>query len=276
LQIVEIESPDDPRIADYRDVRDGQKRDAEGLFLVEGRLNVKRLLCSRFVARSVFVSRPALVALDAALQRCTGPVFVAEPALLKRVVGYDIHRGCLAAAERRPVEPLATALERERETRGPQLWVAIEGVANPENVGGIFRNALAFGAGRLVLGPRCADPLYRKSVRVSMGAALRVPFATGPGGSATVQQLGDAGFFVVALSTSRDAMPLEACSPPSQRVALLLGSEAEGLPPQVLAAADARVTIPMAPGIDSLNAATAAGIALHRFARALGRLAGTS
>jgi len=274
LRTVPIESASDPRVADYRDVREADLRVADGLFVVEGRLNVKRLLCgSRFRTRSVFVNRAALAALRAPLERFAGTVFVAEPAVLAQVVGYEMHRGCLAVAERGGREPLASALAGAETGSGARLWLGLEGVANPENVGGSFRNALAFGADRVLIGPRCADPLYRKSVRVSMGAALRIPFVAADGLARTAAALRAAGFCVTALCTARNALPLHDFSPPSQRIALWVGSEGEGLPAEALAAADVRLTIPMAPGVDSLNAATAAGIALHQLARQLGYLA---
>jgi tRNA G18 (ribose-2'-O)-methylase SpoU len=271
---VAIESARDPRVAGYRDVREADLRAAEGLFVVEGRLNVKRLLCgSRFRPRSVFVSRAALAALRTPLARFPGPVFVAEPALLAEVVGYDMHRGCLALAERAPVESLESVLARERDARGAHLWLGLDGVANPENVGGGFRNALAFGADRVLVGPRCADPLYRKSVRVSMGASLRLPFASTDGLERAAAALRAAGFCVVALCTARDALPLHDFSPAGRRVALFVGPEDAGLPAGALAAADLRLTIPMAGGVDSLNVATAAGIALCQLGRQLGRVA---
>jgi tRNA G18 (ribose-2'-O)-methylase SpoU len=275
LRVIGIESPDDPRVADYRDVREAELRAADGLFVVEGRLNVKRLLCgSRFRTRSVFVNRAALAALGAPLARFTGTVFLAESSLLARVVGYDMHRGCLAVAERGSPEALDTALARAQRGSGARLWLGLEGVANPENVGGSFRNALAFGAERLLIGPRCADPLYRKSVRVSMGASLHLPFASAGGVAQSAGPLRAAGFCVAALCTDCDALALHDFVPPSPRVALWVGAEDEGLPAQARAAADVRLTIPMTGGVDSLNAATAAGIALCQLGRQLGHLVG--
>lgn len=272
MRSVAIESADDPRVRDYRDVREADLRGSEGLFVVEGRLNVKRLLCgSRFATRSVFVNRAALSALRAPLERFPGTVYVAESPVLSRVVGYAMHRGCLAVGERGRLDPLAAVLARE--PAGARLWLGLEGLANPENVGGAFRNALAFGADRLLIGPRCADPLYRKSLRVSMGAALRVPFASAPGLAGAAPTLRAAGFQLVALCTARDALPLHEFAPSGGRCALWLGCEESGLSAEALAAADVRLTIPMAGGVDSLNAATAAGIALHQLGRQLGRLA---
>ena len=270
MHVVPIESSRDPRVAGYRDLREADLRDGDGVFIVEGRLNVKRLLCgSRFSARSVFLTPTALVALRPALARCAaGPsVFVAEAPVLKEVVGFDMHRGCVAIAERGCTDSLEDVLARVEPIRGPRLWVPLERVGNPENVGGIFRNALAFGADLLLLASHCADPLYRKSVRVSMGAALRVPFARVPEAGTAARRLRAAGFCVIALTADRNAPPLHAFVPPSERLVLWLGSEGEGLAEATLREADGCFTIPMAAGIDSLNAATASGIALHHLAR---------
>jgi tRNA G18 (ribose-2'-O)-methylase SpoU len=273
MRIVEIASADDPRVEDYRHLRDADLRAHAGLFVAEGRLNVVRLLRgSPHRTRSVFVTPAGLAGVRGDLEALDDdvPVFLAERAVLYQVVGYPMHRGCLAAGERSPGIGLEAALARE--VAGPRLWLALEDVTNPDNVGGIFRNALAFGVEHLLLSPHCADPLYRKSIRVSMGAALRLPFANAPGWPAEVERLREAGFLVLALDAARDARDIARVGvPPGARgVALLVGNEGRGLSPAALAQADARVTIPMARGVDSLNAGTASGIALHRIASALG------
>ena len=145
--------------------------------------------------------------------------------------------------------------------------VVLEGIANPDNMGGIFRNAAAFGAAGVVIGPGCCDPLYRKAIRVSMGAALTVPFAeAGPEWPRGVEELRQAGFRVLALTPAAGAVDVAAAAAAAGgRVALLAGSEGEGLTEAAMALSDLRVRIPLAPGTDSLNVATAVGIALHRF-----------
>jgi tRNA G18 (ribose-2'-O)-methylase SpoU len=267
-----IESLDDPRVAPYRNARDADLRGG-ALFLAEGRLNVKRLLGSpRFRAHSVFVTPAGLAGIRDALERAPAatPIYVASQQLMNGVVGYAMHRGCLAAGERGPEPGLASLFDAVG--RPPRLTVVLEDLTNPENVGGIFRNALAFGAGAVLLTARGVDPLYRKSIRVSMGASLRVPFARAERWPDALRALRDAGVCCVGLDASRSALPLAELSlPPGARgVALVVGGEGGGLSPAARAELHACVTIPMAPGIDSLNAATATGIALHQIAGMLG------
>jgi tRNA G18 (ribose-2'-O)-methylase SpoU len=176
--------------------------------------------------------------------------------------GYNIHRGCLAIAERPPGKSLDDLL------RSTGLLVVLEGVANADNVGGVFRNAAAFGAGAVILSPTCCDPFYRKAIRTSMGATLSVPFVWLDQWPAPLAALGRAGFTLVALtlrepSESLDAFAAMRPAGPG-KLALVLGAEGSGLSAAVEAMADSRVRIPMRPEVDSLNLAVAAGIALHR------------
>jgi tRNA G18 (ribose-2'-O)-methylase SpoU len=270
MQPVRVESLEDPRLSAYRNVRDADLRGGAS-FLAEGRLNVRRLLtASRFRTRSVFVTEAGLAGIRDTLERSGAgtPVYLASQQLMNRVVGYAMHRGCLAEGERGP-EPGFEALQGAA-GYPPRLCVALEDVTNAENVGAIFRNALAFGAGGVLLSPRCVDPLYRRSIRVSMGATLRVPFARAQAWPSELSRLRAAGLFVVALAT-RGAPPLSALRlpPPARGAALVVGSEGEGLSEAARAEADACVSIPMSAGIDSLNAATATGIALHALAERL-------
>jgi tRNA G18 (ribose-2'-O)-methylase SpoU len=261
---VEIESFDDPRVDAYRNVRDADLRARDGLFLTEGRLNVKRLITgSRFRTRSVLVTETALRAIEPALERLepSTPVYLATQALVAEVVGYAMHRGCLAVGERGAEPGLAHFLAHAE----PRTLLVLEDVSNPENVGAVFRNALALGADGVVLTRRCVDPLYRRTIRVSMGASLRLGYARAESGSAALAALRGAGFTNVALTPARDAAPLERERTAPQRLALWLGSEGDGLSPEVLAGIDRRVTIPMASDADSLNVATASAIALHHF-----------
>jgi tRNA G18 (ribose-2'-O)-methylase SpoU len=271
VRVEEIQSLDDPRVADYRNVKDAELLANSNLFMTEGRLGVRRLISdSRFRARSVFVTRAALAGLSDVLPKLgdEARIYLASQALLNEVVGYKMHRGCLAAAERGV--PLSADEILARCATGRRLLVVLEDLTNPDNVGSVFRNARAFGVDGILLTPRCTDPLYRKAVRVSMGATLQLPFARVGSCEPAFEALRAAGFAVVALTPDAKAEPLDeaarrlACA---QRVALALGTEAEGLSPAALAAADVRACIAMAPGVDSLNVATASGIALHRFAR---------
>jgi tRNA G18 (ribose-2'-O)-methylase SpoU len=269
MRVEPIERLDDPRVADYRNVRDADLRVTSGAFLAEGRLNVERLLASRrYRARSVFVTAAALRGIEDSLARLGDetPVYLASQVLMNEIVGYRMHRGCLAAGERGREPALASLLDGL--APGPRCVLVLEDVSNPDNVGAIFRNALAFGADAAVLTAHCADPLYRKAVRVSMGATLRVPFARAPDAAPALRQLHARDFATLALSAQRDAQPLAVLAPPPERVALLLGAEGHGLSSAAAAVAERCVTIPMAAGIDSLNVATATGIALHQLFQA--------
>jgi len=232
--------------------------------VVESRLCVRRLIsAAHFSVCSVLVTETALVALGDAFSQLgeDTPVYVADSTLLEKLVGYNLHRGCIALAWRGPERSLDEILDSP-----PRLLVGLERVANPENVGNVFRNAMAFGADAVLLSRDCADPLYRKAVRVSMGGALLTPFAYLDSWPNAIERLRAAGYATVALSTEARAIDLAALdgeTVASQRIALILGAESEGLDEATLAAVDWKVRIPMASGVDSLNVATAAGIALH-------------
>jgi tRNA G18 (ribose-2'-O)-methylase SpoU len=174
------------------------------------------------------------------------------------VVGFHLNRGVLAVADRAAPPDVAALLRRAR------LVAVLEGVNDHENLGALFRNAAALGVDAVLLGPRCSDPLYRRSVRVSMGHVLRVPFAELPGSwPASLDIVRAAGLRVAALTPAAEAQPLATAALAGQRVAVLLGAEGPGLTAEALAAADLRVRIPMATGVDSLNVATAAAVAFH-------------
>jgi len=259
-----IEDVDDPRVAAYRAVKSGGAMAAGGTFLCEGRHVVRRLLSSRYPVRSVLLTPRAHADLDDALRaRPATPVFVASPALIQTIVGFKFHRGCLALGERggaaEPAEIIAPA--------GPRLLLGLEELADPDNVGAVFRTAAAFGAAGVLLSPGCADPLYRKAIRVAMGATLTTPFARIETRAAVVA-MREAGYTVVALTPDRLAEDIATVTgrETPRRLGVLLGSEGSGLHPDTLAAADLRVRIGMASGVDSLNVTTACGIALHRLA----------
>jgi tRNA G18 (ribose-2'-O)-methylase SpoU len=207
----------------------------------------------------VLVSEPALAALADALDAAT-PVYVASQEVIRGVVGFNFHRGAIAIGERGPGLSLGDVL-----AGAPRTVLVCERLSNPDNMGGVFRNAMAFGADAVVLSPGSADPLYRKVIRVAIGGSLVVPFARAERWPDALARLRGAGLSVVALTTrgGRDLATLE----PPARAALLVGSEGEGLTDAALAHADLRATIAMAPGVDSLNVAVACGIALWRLAR---------
>jgi len=247
---------DDPRLGDYRDLRSAGRE----TFVVEGRLLVQKLLGSRFRLRSILATESALADLDGAATPRGGDVcvYLAKGGTIQQIVGFAFHGGCLAVAERGDPLGLDELLPDAR------LLVALEGVTNPDNVGGVFRNAAAFGAHGVVLGPCCGDPLYPKAARVAMGGSLQVPFAHAPDWPAALARLKAAGFTLVALTPDAGAVELEAVRAP-ERVALLLGAEGEGSSAGTRTVADVVATIGMAARADSLNVATASGIALHRF-----------
>jgi tRNA G18 (ribose-2'-O)-methylase SpoU len=259
-----IDSADDPRVADYRGVSDPALLRSRNLFIAEGRIVVSRLIeDGRWILRSVLVSDAARRDLEPTLAAVAGrvPIFVCEASDFLGITGHDIHRGCLALVERPPALPL------EDVVLAACLAVVLEGVGNADNVGGVFRNAAAFGADAVLLSPTCCDPLYRKAVRTSMGATLQVPFARAgeaqwPG---VLGRVRDEGFTLVALSPRDPAETLDAFAarPRSSRLALIVGTEGAGLTPAVEAAADCRVRIPASGAVDSLNLAVAVGIALY-------------
>jgi tRNA G18 (ribose-2'-O)-methylase SpoU len=256
-----VRDVDDPRLADYRELRDGERRRREGTFVVESRQVVRRLLASRFRTRSVLATEAAAEDLRDVLADGL-PVYVAPEAVLQGVVGFKFHRGCVAIGERGADVALDGVLEA-------RLLVVLEGVNNPDNVGGVFRNAMAFGAGGVLLSPGCSDPLYRKAIRVSMGGTLVVPFAHAAPWPDALARLGERGFTIVALAPDGDVPigQLGATRFLPERVALLLGAEGDGVSAAARAAADVVVSIPMAGPHHSLNVATASGIALHGLAR---------
>jgi tRNA G18 (ribose-2'-O)-methylase SpoU len=226
-------------------------------FAVESREVVRRLLVERtFRLRSVLVTERALDTFRDLLDDTT-IVYLAANELIHGVVGLNFHRGCMGIAERGTPRTLDDLL-----AAAPRTVVVCEQLSNPDNVGGVFRTAMAFGAGAIVLSRGSADPLSRKVVRVSLGGSLRVPFAEQVPWPATLDRLRADGFTVVALTT-RDGADIGTIPPPS-RLALLVGTEGEGLTADAIAKADVRATIPMVAGVDSLNAIVACGIALHR------------
>lgn len=259
MRVERIADADDPRLADYRDLQDGALRVRRGCFIVESRQVVRTLLtASPFRARSVLLTEAALDDLHDALGGEV-PVYVARDVTIRGVVGFDFHRGCLAAGERTADVPLDALL-------AARVLLVLERMTNPDNLGAVFRSAMAFGVGGVVLSPGSADPLYRKAIRVSMGGTLRVPFARPDDWPAALARLRPARFTMVALAphATRDIAALAVDRLREGRVALLLGAEGDGLGPIARAAADVEVAIRMAPGADSLNVATAAAIALHR------------
>ena len=263
MPIVHVPDLEDPCVAPYRNVTDAHLLRDHGLFIAEGRLVVRALLTqSGLRARSVLVTPAALESIaDLTQQLSRVPFLVVAQKAMNELVGFNIHRGCLALGER----PVDRTLHALLTARTPRL-VVLENVSNADNVGGIFRCAAAFGAVGVVLGPHCCDPLYRKAIRTSVGASLFVPFAPSGPWPEAVGRLRSAGYRIAALTPAGDApsidetaRSLRACP----QLAVLAGSEGAGLTGEALASADVRVRIPIDPSVDSLNVSVAVGIALH-------------
>jgi tRNA G18 (ribose-2'-O)-methylase SpoU len=255
---VKVDSIDDPRVSAYRHIAEPDRLLELGVFVAEGRLVVRRLIDLRhWEIDSLLLTRNAVDALIDVLPNTTAPVYLIDQEVMNGVAGFNIHRGCLAMVKR---PPLTT---RDRTAAGPLGRVLVlEGVNNPDNIGGLFRSAAAFGIELVVLGPNSGDPLYRKAIRTSMGATLSVPFARASQWPGAIRDLRVDGFTVVALTPSLRAAPIEEVWPHA-KLALLVGSEGAGLTEEAMRAATLRARIPMAADIDSLNVTTAASIAMY-------------
>ncbi|MGE3842404.1 MAG: TrmH family RNA methyltransferase [Vicinamibacterales bacterium] len=267
--MIERVEADDVRLRWYAGVRDPVLLREGGRFVAEGRLIVARLLEQpEWVVESVLVSDSALAALrDVVDRRPDVLTFVLPAEALAAIAGFNVHRGCLAIGRRRPLPSLSTLVAGAEQ--GPIRLLGLEGLVDADNVGACFRNAAALGAHAVVLDARCADPLYRKAIRTSMGASLRVPYTRISDWLEGVAWLSSIRVTTVALTPAPDADASAGVSrqlSAASRLALLVGSEGSGLTPRVQRACDHRVRIEMMPGEDSLNVATAAAIALHGFA----------
>jgi tRNA G18 (ribose-2'-O)-methylase SpoU len=255
---IPVEHPADPRLADFVGLRDS--RTPEPVLIAEGLLALERLVRSPYPVRSVLVLGKRWPRVAPLVAGARFPVYVAPDDVMRATTGYDLHRGVLASADRLPPTDASTLLAAGR------LVAILEGLNDHENLGVLFRNAAAFGVDAVLLDPTCADPLYRRTVRVSLGHVLHVPFARVDPWPDCLNRVRNAGFTTVALTPDRAAESIERVGAERlDRVALLLGAEGPGLTPAILKAADRRVRIPMAPGVDSLNVAAAAAIAFHRF-----------
>jgi len=263
--LVEVTDPADPRLADYRDLRDVELRkhlEAEqGLFIAEGEKVVRRATESGFEARSFVMAPRWLDGLADVLDRSEAPCYVVSEDLAERVTGFHVHRGALASLRRRPLPEAAEVLSAARTV------VVLEDVVDHTNVGAVFRSAAALGIDAVLLSPRCADPLYRRSVKVAMGAVFTVPYARIDGWYDAVADLTARGFTTVALTPAPDAVPIEEAVAGRDRVALLLGTEGHGLSDRWMSSAQLRAVIPMSRDVDSLNVAAATAVACYVVAR---------
>jgi tRNA G18 (ribose-2'-O)-methylase SpoU len=258
IRIIEV---NDPRIDAYRDIRERDLVGRQGLFIAEGEVVLRLLLKrSRFGLESILLSeRRAAAMIDLVLDVANAtPIYIAKDEIIEQIAGFPLHRGVLALGRHSAIAITPAALISGLAERA--LVVVCVGIANHDNIGGIFRNAAAFGVAAILLDETCCDPLYRKAIRVSVGASLVVPFSTGERAENLIQLLNKADFTSLALSPAGQ-MKLSDVKRVA-RTALILGAEGPGLPQGILEKAQS-ITIPMAGDFDSLNVATTSGIALH-------------
>jgi tRNA G18 (ribose-2'-O)-methylase SpoU len=262
---VEVGDPDDPRLGDYARLTDVAHRvrrePADGVFIAEGATVLQRALDAGFAPRSLLLAPnrvgPAAQLASAVAAR-GAPVYVAGPEILERLTGYHVHRGLLAAMDRRPLPELGELLS------GARRVVVCEDIVDHTNLGALFRAAAGFGIDAVLVTPSCSDPLYRRAIRTSMGTVFALPWTRLNAWPADLDLLRDAGFSVVALSPAADGLELgEFAARAPVRIAWVLGTEGAGLAPATIENSDFRVHIRMSPGVDSLNVASAAAVTFY-------------
>ena len=261
MHLVPVTEADDPRLRDYVSLTDVVLRrlsePAGGLYIAESTKVITRALAAGHRPRSVLLQEKWIPDLEPVLADIDVPVYVAQPELLERITGFVLHRGALAAMHRPELPPVAELLRDARRV------VVLEDIVDHTNVGAIFRAVAGLGADAVLVTPRCADPLYRRSVRVSMGSVLQIPWTRLDEWPHGAEQLHEAGFTVAALALDDGAVTLdEFAAAPPERIALLFGTEGDGLSRGALEGSDVVVTIPMTRGVDSLNVAAASAVAL--------------
>jgi tRNA G18 (ribose-2'-O)-methylase SpoU len=266
---VPVRDAGDPRLADYVQLTDASLRKsleaARGLFVAEGEKVIRRAIAAGYPVRSMLVTEDRLEGLTALAAGSAAPVYVLPAAVARQLTGYQVHRGALASMARRELPSVAEAVA------GVTRLIVLEDLVDHGNVGAIFRCAAALGAGAVILSPRCADPLYRRAVKVSMGAVFAIRYARMTHWHGGLAELRAAGFQLLALTPDQSAVPLDRVGM-GERVALLLGSEGDGLSSRWMHEADEAVCIPMSPaamdlGVDSLNVVAAAAVACHGLMR---------
>ncbi|GAA3725711.1 TrmH family RNA methyltransferase [Salinactinospora qingdaonensis] len=272
MSVIEISDGDDERLADYMRLRDVNLRKRleteHGLFMAEGEKVIRRALRAGYLPRSLLLTRRRIATLGDVVEAVDAPTYLVTEETARRTVGFDLHRGALASFHRRALPDVVTVL------RGARNVVVLEDVVDHTNVGAIFRSAAGLGVDAVVLAPRCADPLYRRAVKVSMGAVFTLPYARLTDWYAGLRTLREQGFTLLALTPDPTAPTLGrslATAGPDNRHALLLGTEGDGLSSRWLSWADVCVRIPMAQReVDSLNVTAAAAIACYELAQAGG------
>jgi tRNA G18 (ribose-2'-O)-methylase SpoU len=259
--VIEVTDPADPRLADYRDLRDVELRKhvetEHGLFLAEGEKVIRRAVEAGFQPRSFLMPERRMEALADVLAATDAPCFVMPERLAEAVTGFHVHRGALASLERKPLPSVDDVLD------GARSVLVLEDLVDHTNVGAIFRSGAALGFDAVLLAPRCADPLYRRSIKVGMGAVFSTPWTRLPDWYDALADLSARGFTTVALTLAEDSTPIEAAVAGVDRVALVLGSEGHGLSARWEQSSDRRAIIPMREGIDSLNVAAATAVACY-------------
>ena len=265
LQLVEIDDPADPRLADYRDLRDVELRkhleSEHGLFLAEGEKVVRRAVEAGYPPRSFLMAPRWLDALADVLAGADAPCFVMPESLVEQVTGFHVHRGALASLQRLPLPSVESVLE------GARSVLVLEDIVDHTNVGAILRSGAALDFDAVLLAPRCADPLYRRAVKVAMGAVFTMPWTRLTDWHDALPDLAARGFTTVALTLADNAVPVEEAVAGIDRLALVLGGEGHGLSVHWEQTAQRRAVIPMAAGIDSLNVAAATAVACYVAAR---------
>jgi tRNA G18 (ribose-2'-O)-methylase SpoU len=261
VQVIRITDLNDEGLADYSRLTDVALRrlsePAGGLYIAESSKVISRALAAGHRPRSVLVLEQWLPEMERLLEAHDVPVYVGPPELLESLTGFNLHRGALAAMHRPRLAPVEDLIS------GARRIVVLEDIVDHTNVGAIFRAVAGLGADAVLITPRCADPFYRRSVRVSMGTVLQVPWTRMPDWPAGADILKESGFHLAALALSDDAVSLDVFAEnPPERLAIMLGTEGDGLSRNALRGADTIVTIPMLHGVDSLNVASASAVAL--------------
>ncbi|MGH3312626.1 MAG: TrmH family RNA methyltransferase [Streptomyces sp.] len=260
--LITVEDPDDARLGDYTGLTDVELRrrrePEEGLFIAEGEKVIRRAAEAGYVMRSMLLSAKWADVMRDVIDGVQAPAYLVSTELAERVTGYHVHRGALAAMERKPLPRPDTLLE------GARRVAVFEDIVDHANLGAAFRNAAGLGVDAVLLSPRCADPLYRRSVKVSMGAVFAVPWTRLEAWPADVEMLSGAGFTTAALCLSEQSITIdELAARRCGKLALMFGTEGGGLTPGALRAADEHVRIDMAAGVDSLNVAAASAVAFY-------------
>ncbi|WP_175412143.1 RNA methyltransferase [Streptomyces sp. TRM64462] len=261
-ELITVDDPDDPRLHDYTGLTDVELRRRrepdEGLFIAEGEKVIRRAVQAGYAMRSMLLTPKWADVMRDVIDDASAPVYVVSPDLAERVTGYHVHRGALASMQRKQLPQAADLVRTARRV------AVMESVNDHTNIGAIFRSAAALGMDAVLLSPDCADPLYRRSVKVSMGAVFSVPYARLDTWPHDLEAVREAGFRLLALTPDARATAIDEAAPHTlDRVALMLGAEGEGLSARALRAADTWVRIPMAHGVDSLNVGAAAAVAFY-------------